>query len=95
MFIHGILTFVLILSVFQLPFFHDSYTFPSWLQSLLQIIGIEKFRSDFSAGRAMCLGDGVHADKSQIVECPYYSSFYAMGFYAILLSLVIAYVCIS
>ena len=40
----------------------------------------------------MCLGDGVHADKSQIVECPYYSSFSAMGFYALLLSLVVAYV---
>ena len=40
----------------------------------------------------MCLGDGVHADKSQIVECPYYSSFSAMGFYAVLLSLVVAYV---
>ena len=40
----------------------------------------------------MCLGDGVHADKSQIVECPYYTSFSAMGFYALLLSLVIAYV---
>lgn len=43
-------------------------------------------------GRSMCLGDGVHDDKSLIVECLYYGSFKAMGFYAILLSLVLAYV---
>ena len=60
--------------------------------TFLHVFGIDKFRTDLYDGRAMCMGDGIHIEKGQIVECHYFSSYSGMGNYSLLMILLSLYV---
>lgn len=89
---YGFFIVIVCLCLFQLPFFPPLNSMNTFWRAFLRVFGIDKFRSDLYDGRAMCLGDGVHIEKSQIVECHYFSSFSAMGYYSLLLIVLSLYV---
>ena len=85
--------FITILSIYQLPIFSDLTSTPTSIwNSLLPLLGIAKWKSSSFDGMAMCLGDGYHSSRYDIVDCSEYYSFTAMGLYAMILLLIYAYV---
>lgn len=83
---------VSLISLFQLPLFPDGARGGRGLVLALRLFGIAKLETKSIEGMAMCLGDGVDAPPSALVECQKYWEFGGMGLYAVLLAAFFAYV---